>query len=263
MGILQNTAHRPWPLPSGRWLMTQTWHNLLFAHWPVENAILHPLIPAGLELDTFEGQAWLGIVPFRLSHVRLNGLPRVPLVSYFSEINVRTYVLHDGIPGVFFLSMDTDNRFTTALARPWFHLPYYNARVRMRVSASVYFSSQRTARYASPATFCGCYNPSSAVYHSEPGSLESWLTERYCYFSPGSRGRLYRCDIHHDPWPLQKACLHTLSNTMALSQGISLPEPDPLLHYCRKLKAYIWPVRRATQEVSRRESNLATYNLSL
>lgn len=246
MGILQNTLHSSHSIPVGRWIMTQTWHNLLFAHWPVESGALYPLIPAELELDTFEGQAWFGIIPFRLSHVRLNSMPRMPLVSYFSEINVRTYVLHDGIPGVFFLSMDTDNRFTTALARPWFHLPYYNAhvrmaRVRMRTSASICFSSQRTSRCASPAAFCGCYSPTSAVYRSEPGSLESWLTERYCYFSPGSRGRLYRCDIHHDSWPLQKASLHTLSNTMALSHNISLPEREPLLHYCHKLKAYIWP----------------------
>src|SRR5271154_2737716 len=103
---LAQTAHRPWPLPAGPWVMAQSWHDLLFAHWPVEAAVLRPLLPPALQIDTFGQQAWLAVVPFRMTGVRLRGTPALPWLSAFPELNVRTYVTTDGKPGGWFFSLD-------------------------------------------------------------------------------------------------------------------------------------------------------------
>ena len=105
-GILNQTAHRPWPMPTSPWVMTQTWHDLLFAHWPVDGVRLRALVPAEFPLDLYDGQAWLGIVPFRMANVGPRGVPSLPGVSAFPELNVRTYVRVADRPGVYFFSLD-------------------------------------------------------------------------------------------------------------------------------------------------------------
>ncbi len=251
MNPLDYIDHRPWALPSGRWAMTQTWHNLLFAHWPLPPDLLRPHIPPELEIDTFDGNAWLGIIPFRLTGVRLRAWPEVPLVGSFSEINVRTYVTHGGKSGVFFLSLDADNRIGVALARPWFRLAYHYSRIRFEQARCdrVDFRSRRvkgrdatSAHFA--ATYGPCYEPS---FTAQPGTLEQWLTERYCYYSVSRSHQIYRCEIHHAPWQLQRAQARIEENTMALSHGIQLPTTQPLLHYSRYMKALVWRVRPVAQ----------------
>src|SRR5215211_2454367 len=124
--------------------MTQTWHDLLFAHWPLPPDALRPAVPPELEIDTFDGVAWLGLVVFRLSDVRLRGFPEVPLVSHFPEINVRTYVTYGEKPGVYFLSLDADNRLAIALAKPWFRLAYHYSRITFRERPEgIHFRSRR------------------------------------------------------------------------------------------------------------------------
>jgi uncharacterized protein YqjF (DUF2071 family) len=169
MNILESTAHRPWPLPRGPWIMTQTWHNLLLAHWPVPYDVLREVVPRQLEIDTRDGMGWLGVVAFRLSGIRLRGTPEVPLVSHFPEINVRTYVLAEGKPGVFFLSLDADNPLATAIAKPWFRLSYFNARIDFRVEENgIRFSSRRTERHAPGAQFRATYRPCSPPFSARP-----------------------------------------------------------------------------------------------
>ena len=225
--------------------MTQTWHNLLFAHWRVPYEVLRGVVPQELEVDTCEGVGWLGVVAFRLSGIRLRGTPEVPLVSHFLEINVRTYVQAEGKPGVFFLSLNADNRFATAIARPWFRLSYFDARIDFRVEGSgIRFSSRRTQRHAAGAEFRATYRPCSPPFSARPGSLEQWLTERYCYYSVSDRGRVYRCEVHHPQWRLRSARAEIEENTMALAHGVELPDDEPLLHYAHYMKALIWPVRR-------------------
>src|SRR6478736_184531 len=107
--ILRQTAHRPWSLPDGPWTMTQTWHDLLFAHWRIRLDVMRPLVPRELEIDTFDGSAWIGVVPFRMSAVRMRGLPPVPGASAFPELNVRTYVRYGGRAGVWFFSLDAES----------------------------------------------------------------------------------------------------------------------------------------------------------
>ncbi|MGA7730880.1 MAG: DUF2071 domain-containing protein [Chloroflexia bacterium] len=235
-----DAAHRPWPIPNRPWLMTQTWHNLLFAHWPISPDKLRQHIPASLELETFGGQAWLGVVAFRLSKIRLRGLPEVGLVSHFNELNLRTYVTLGGKPGVLFLSMDADNALAIRMARPWFRLPYTFAHISFEKTRAGYaIESTREGGKGPTAAFRATYRPTSPVYSAQPGTLEHWLTERYCYYSPTPR-RTFRCEILHMPWPLQRACAQIEANTLAGAIGIDLAPGPPLLHYARRMTALIW-----------------------
>jgi uncharacterized protein len=241
--ILSTVQHRPYPLPHGPWVMWQIWHELLFAHWPISSAILRPLVPECLEMDTFEGSSWVGVVPFHMSGVRPRGFPPIPTLSAFPELNVRTYVVVNGIPGVHFFSLDAGNPVAVAIARSAFHLPYFRARMEKSTRGdTIHYTSHRTHRGVPSADFCARYRPVAPIVESCPGSLEAWLTERYAlYTTAGSR--LYRGDIHHIPWPLQVAELETECDTMALSHGISLPDIPPLLHYAQRQDVLIWPLR--------------------
>src|SRR5215470_11526964 len=160
LSIFDYIAHRPWPLPTSPWIMAQSWHDLLFAHWPVDPAVLRSRIPAKLTIDTFDGSAWLGIVPFRMSGVRLRATPALPWLSAFPELNVRTYVTAEGKPGVFFFSLDAANPVAVAAARRFFHLPYFRARMSCRPDGDgIRYASQRTHRGAPSAELRGRYRP--------------------------------------------------------------------------------------------------------
>src|SRR5271154_4312805 len=179
---LDRTTHRPWPLPSGPWIMAQSWHDLLFAHWPIDPALMRaltrPHIPAALQIDTFDGQAWIAVVPFRMSGVRLRGTPPLPWLSAFPELNVRTYVVADHKPGVWFFSLDARNPAAVAIARAWFHLPYFRARMSCHERvARIEYRSERTHRGAACGELQGKYRPSGAEFLARGGSLESFLLE--------------------------------------------------------------------------------------
>lgn len=240
--ILEANAHRPWPVPAEPWAMAQTWHELLFAHWPIPAEALRSRLPAGLTLDTYDGQAWLGIVPFRMSHVHPRAVPSLPWISAFAELNVRTYVVADDRPGVYFFSLDAANPVAVAIARGFFYLPYLKATMRcMRTADTVAYTSHRTDHRAAPADLIGTYRPTGPVFLSRPDTLEHWLTERYCLYTE-HRGTLYRGDIHHAPWLLQPAEAEFTRNTMALSHGIELPLVAPLLHYSHVREVVVWPL---------------------
>jgi hypothetical protein len=221
--------------------MAQTWHDLLFAHWPIAPAALRGHIPAGLQLDTFEGQAWVGVVPFRMSHIHFQGLPPVWGLSAFPELNVRTYVVHEDKPGVWFYSLDAGNAVAVAAARWWFHLPYFRARMSWDGAA---YTSRRTHRNAPPAELRARYHPTGDLLRAAPGTLEHWLTERYCLYAADRHGRLYRGDIHHLPWPLQPAEAEFHINTMTAPHDITLPDTAPLLHFARRLEVVVWTLKR-------------------
>lgn len=246
MDALRNVYHGLGSSRGRYWIMTQTWHNLLFAHWAVPCETLEPLLPMGLQLDTFEGRAWVGVVAFRLSKIRLRGLPEFPFASHFPEVNVRTYVTAGGRPGVLFLSLDTDNPLVVALARPWFRLPYYLADVRFKESEGhIYFRSERRCRGECDARFEAVYGPCGPTYFAPPCTLDNWLTERYCYYAANRNGRTYRCDIQHPQWRLQEARADIAKNTMALAQGISNLQGGPRCLYAHEMTALIWmPVAR-------------------
>jgi uncharacterized protein YqjF (DUF2071 family) len=229
---LEQIAHRPWPLPTGRWVMAQNWHDLLFAHWPLPAAILRPHVPARLAVDTFGGQGWLGVVPFRMSGVRLRGTPAVPWLSAFPELNVRTYVVTNGKPGVWFFSLDAANPIAVAIARAWFHLPYFRARMSCE-------ERNGWIEYK-----CGRYRGVGEVFSAGSGSLEHFLTERYCLYTADHEGRLIRGEIHHAPWALQTAEAELVSNTMPEAAGIYLPPAKPLLYFAKRQEVVVWQPRR-------------------
>jgi uncharacterized protein YqjF (DUF2071 family) len=223
--------------------MTQTWEDLLFAHWPVPRASLEPLVPAPLAIDAFDGVAWLGIVPFRISDLRVRGLPRLPGVSRFPEINVRTYVTFGGMPGVWFFSLDAARRLAVAAARRLYLLPYFLADMQVtRRADRIGYVSRRIHTGAAPAAFSGEYGSVGPAAATEPGSLASFLTERYCLYAVDRGGGIHRAEIHHRPWALQPAEADIRTNTMAAALGLRL-EGAPLLHFSARQDVLVWPLR--------------------
>ena len=225
--------------------MAQSWHDLLFAHWPVDAKKLRALIPDRLEIDTFDGQAWLAVVPFRMTGVRLRGTPAVPWLSAFPELNVRTYVTCDGKPGVWFFSLDAANSLAVAIARTWFHLPYFRARMSCTEREGwIHYRSERTHRRAPAGMLVGQYRPSGNIFSPQRGTLEHFLTERYCLYTTDGRGQLIRGEIHHSPWPLQVAEADFSRNTMAEAAGVALPNVEPLLHFAKRQDVVVWQPER-------------------
>jgi uncharacterized protein YqjF (DUF2071 family) len=239
-GSLERTAHRPWPLPDGPWLQGQTWRELLFAHWPLPVEQLRHVVPPELPIDTFDGSAWLGITPFRVTGVRLRGTPPVPVVSSFLETNVRTYTTLGGRPGIWFLSLDAASRLAVAGARLTYRLPYFAARMSARREGGEI--RYRTERSSSPVALTASYRPAGRVFSAAAGTLEHFLTERYCLYTLDGNRRVMSADIHHGPWPLQRAQAEVGENTMAAPHGISLGPPPSLLFSARQ-DVVIWPLR--------------------
>jgi uncharacterized protein YqjF (DUF2071 family) len=221
--------------------MFQTWHDLLFAHWPVAPGKLRPLVPTELPLDIRDGQCWVAVTPFHMSGVRPRGFPALPGLSRFPELNVRTYVTLEDKPGVYFFSLDAANLAAVWAARTFYHLPYFYARMKAEVIENEvsYFSRRNYGE----AELHARYRPVGAVQLRLKGSLENWLTERYCLYTVVRR-RVYRAEIHHLPWPLQDANAEIEQNSMAATAGIALPNLTPLLHFAKRLDVLIWPVKR-------------------
>jgi uncharacterized protein YqjF (DUF2071 family) len=241
---MRQVRHRPWPLPNGPWVMAQRWHELLFAHWPVPASALRPLIPPRLEIDTREGQAWLGVIPFRMSRVRLRGTPAVPGLSAFPELNVRTYVACEGKPGVWFFSLDAGNRAAVAVARSWFHLSYFRAGMRTFADGEwIDYRSARRHSVAPPAELVVRYRACGTEQVPEPGTLAHWLTERYCLYAAAANGKIYCGEIHHAPWRLWSAEAKFERNTMAAALGVDLPEEEPVLYFAARQEVVVWPPR--------------------
>lgn len=221
--------------------MFQSWRDLLFAHWPVSAPSLRRLIPAGLTLQEFEGQAWVGITPFVLAGLRPRAMPAIPGLSRFPEINVRTYVTAGAKPGVFFFSLDAGSTLAVIAARALYSLPYFRARFTVRADRGrIVYSSRRIGRRAPPAEFVAAYHPTAEADFARPGTLTHWLTERYCLYAVDGRGGLHRAEIDHPPWPLQPAEAAIQRNTMTAALGLELPDVAPLVHFAARVDVHVW-----------------------
>ncbi len=231
--------------PPGWPVMYQTWDKLLFLHWPVAAKRLQPLIASQLSLDTFEGRAWVSVTPFTMWGIRPVLLPPLPVLSESHELNVRTYVHVEGVPGVWFFSLDASNALAVLGARVALGLPYFRARMRLQEQdAGIHFTSTRTHPGAPAARFEATWVCGDPLPSPPPDSLDFFLVERYCLYTI-HWGRLSRVRIFHRPWPLR--CVERLSftSTMLESQGLPTPPADPLLHaQGEPLRVGIWPPER-------------------
>ncbi|HSY11766.1 MAG TPA: DUF2071 domain-containing protein [Verrucomicrobiae bacterium] len=243
--ILFATAHRPWPLPTAPWIMTQRWNDLLFLHYSLDPEIVRVKVPEVLTLDTYRQRAWITVAPFWINHMRPPGVPSLPWFSSFNEINVRTYVTVGNKPGVYFFSLDASNLSAVWGARMFYRLPYWQAamEVKGKGKAKIEYNSKRQ-HGPKPAELKCSYGPTSPlIFHARPGTLDHFLTERYCLYT-ATRKRLYRGEIHHLPWDLQTVDLELQENTMTQSQGLQLPTQPDLAYFARELKVLFWAPER-------------------
>ena len=230
--ILQHTAHRPWPVPNNDWIYYQEWNQALFFHWPVPQDVLQPFLPEGLYLDTFNGEAWVSIVPFTMQNIRPRFIPAFPPVSDFHEINMRTYVIKNGKPGVYFLNIEAEKWLSSLIAETLSGLPYQQSNITRNTATGQW------ASYFSPKEFALNlqYQINAPVLHKTP--LDIFLTERYCLYL-NIQNHLYRYDIHHLPWELYSVSFtrQYISYRINTFNFSSLPA---LTHYSPGVQVIAW-----------------------
>lgn len=232
-------------------VLHQNWHHLAFIHWEVPYADLQALVPSRLTVDTFEGKAYVGIVPFTLTGVRPTLTPPLPWISSFHEVNIRTYVHVEGRdPGVWFFSLDASSALAVAAARATYKLPYYEAEIEFQESRGaspiIDFHARRTdSRGVMPAAAHLKYEPvEGPVGPAAPGTLEHFLVERYILYAEDEQRALHRARVHHRPYPLQKAHVHELDETLVWASGVRRPEGGALRHYAREVNVKVYPLEK-------------------
>ncbi len=261
--FLVRTSHKPRPLPAGRWAMTQRWNDLLFAHWPIATAKMQSLLPDWLEADTMQGTAWLGAVPFWLDRIKVRGMPAIPGLRSFPDLNLRTYVRDrfTGTPGFYCFSVDSSNLLAVAAAHLVYHLPYRLAEMYLEPRSEREFAFYSRRRFSRrQVIFKARYRglgPTRATAEMRPGSLEYFFTERPCVFSTNRAGEPIKANLHHVSWPLEEAEAEIERNDLATAVGLELPDREPVLHYSRRLAVYVWPAELARPALAARPVTVA------
>ncbi len=220
------TQHRPWPMPSGPWVWHQEWNNLVFMHGRVNVEWLKNLVPLGLEIDTFDGEAWVSVVPFQMQKIRPRFLPHFNPLSDFNEINIRTYVKAGGKPGVYFLSIEGSKKLSCAIAKAISGLPYHYEKITRDAHAL-------TTQYLR-------FNYEVGNRTLQKTALELWLTERYCLYN-NSGAQLSRYEIHHLPWLLNEVTLTDLKLSYPLLADVASGFKAELFHYSPGVQVIAWP----------------------
>ena len=228
------------------------WHDLLFMHYEVDPDHLQSILPDSVKLDTYDGKAYIGIVPFRMSDLAPRYCPELPLVSRFPELNVRTYVTIDDKPGVWFFSLDATSRLAVRAARTLFHLNDVDANITFKKKPRpcpgewINYHSVRTDASAPPAELHCEYRPVGDWYFARPDSLTHWFTARYCLYTTDRKGNVYRGEINHSPWRLQDAQAIVHANTMTDGLGLDIAGQQPLLHFASDTKVVAWLLEKCT-----------------
>jgi hypothetical protein len=232
-------------LASRAWIMKQTWRNVLFLHWPIPPEYLRPLVPSALQIDIYQGQAWLGIIVFELEGIYPRGLSRLSFTPPFPEINVRTYVTYKGEPGIYFLSIDVHNWASLQIAKRWYHLPYHPSKVSLKKKGkSLHFEARRKNK---PLYYIkGSYTPSDELIDIRINQLDYWLTERYRLYSSNRFSNIYTAKIDHPPWSLQKASVTLDQNTLFTPFEFNLAEDTPIAHYSDGMQTNFWNIKKLT-----------------
>lgn len=216
-------------------MQAQTWNEHVFLHWPFEPAQLERLLPGSVELETYDGAAWLGVTAFLLTSLRLRGLPPLPGISSFPEVSVRTYVTRYGKPGLWYFALDAGSTLAVEAAKRVYRLPYARSQMRyVREGSRVHLESARAG-----AAFSADYGGVGDAFTAEPGSLDGFLTERYCIYTEDG-GRAYRAELHHPPWRLQRGVATVDVNTFT---PMPLPAPPAHVLYAERQDAVVWPLR--------------------
>ena len=232
-------------MPQEAWRLRQRWSRLLFAHWPVPPADVQAKLPRGLHVDTFDGTAWLGVVPFVMDRVRFRIVGEqslsVPSANAFPELNLRTYVVGpDGRAGVYFFSLDAGSLLAVVGARVAFGLPYFWASMQERIEGdTIHYSSRRML--GPPARFAASFR--SLGRPAADDELCHFLTERYALFTRRF-GSVQIGDIHHRPWHFEQAEAEIQCNELPGSFGFTLPDRSPVLHYSEAIEMQAWLPRR-------------------
>jgi uncharacterized protein YqjF (DUF2071 family) len=248
--------------------MTQRWNDLLFVHWPVPASEIAPLLPEGLEPDVFEGSSWLGVVPFWLDRIKVRGVPTIPGMRNFPDLNVRTYVRDERThtPGMYFFSLDATNLLAVVLAHTFFHLPYHWAEMHLDQRSEREFSFYSRRRLTDESViFKARYRglgPTRKLAEGGSGTLEYFLMERSSLYTRNHAGQAVRANLHHVPWPLEEADAEIERNDLAKAIGIELPEIEPVLHYSRRLAVYVWPTELVRPALAGRPVTVAATPLS-
>ena len=238
MPLEAQLAHRPWALPPGPWVMSQSWRNLLFVHWRVPARDLRARVPGPLEIDEYGGSAFVALTPFWLADLHIRFMPPIPGVSSFPELNLRTYVRLDDKPGVYFFSLDAGSRFAVASARALYRLPYHHAEMSVEREGDAF--RFRSRREDGSAELSCSYAPTGPVFEPQHGSLEHFLTERYALYTVLRDGKVMRAEIHHPPWRLQVAEADIETNTVALAEDVPLPNAAPVVHFSKRQDTLVW-----------------------
>lgn len=232
--MLQSVSHRKWPLPVNSWSYYQEWNNALFLHWKVPVDDLQQFLPKNLKVDTFENEAWVSAVAFTMEKIRPKNLPAFAPISNFNEINIRTYVIHNDKPGVYFLNIEAQKLVSTKLSKLLSGLPYQKAQMKR-------FNKNELQHYTSSLkkkgfTFTSKYRISDQTVSKT--NLDLWLTERYClYLDRG--GKTYIYEIHHLPWELQKVTLEEVQTNYRIGEIDLNSKPDHV-HYSPGVKVIAW-----------------------
>ena len=229
------------PTPARPWAGRMRWCDVAFLHWSLPAEALRHLVPRVLDIDTYAGEAWIGVVPFRMEGVRIRGVPPVPTAHAFPELNVRTYVRASRLSGVWFFSLDAASRLAVRGARVLYNLPYFEADMAVtRQGDAIDYQSRRVHHGAPEANFDVTYSPVSEAYQADPGTLDHFLVERYRLFTYSRRRGLGYMEIDHEPWPLQRGAVTIRQNSMVNALGLDPPFKAPIVHCASELDVVAW-----------------------
>jgi len=226
---LLSVEHRPWPLPDHEWKWRQSWLDLAFIHYRIDAKQLSDRLPVGLKLQEFDGSAWVGVVPFRMAGVMRRPFPDMPHFSTFPEVNLRTYVECEGKPGVWFFSLDADSWPVVFGGKKFYHLPYHSAKMQQEFNDGWFLFSSR--RRSGECELDVRYRPIGEVFFPVQGTFEHWATERYCLYSHSPRHGVSRVEVHHAPWPLQRADVVMQKSGVLSAVGLTPLNEEPVCHY--------------------------------
>lgn len=236
---LKELEHRPWEMPKNPWIWRQSWKELSFLHFPVAVEELKKRVPQALEIDSFEGTAWVSLVPFFMEDVMMRNLPSIYPFKKFPELNARTYVKYGGKTGVYFFSLDASSLNFVLGGRIAFNLPYYLAKMKIEKKKQGHYHYQSQRRFANKQQFDVEIQYDDASFSAEKGSFEHWVAERYCLFTANQK-KVSCVEVHHAPWQLHHASCKIHANDLLKTLGIQPLQQEPICHFSPGVDVIAW-----------------------